>query len=434
MSALKIGNAQAFWGDSPDAARLLLEQMPDLDFLTLDYLAELSLSIMAIQMERSPDLGYAHDFLQVLKDLLPLINGGMKTKIVTNAGGLNPAGLAHSALELLKNELKRPLKIGIVGGDSVLDEFKQVDLVTANAYLGAAEIADLLNQGADIVITGRVTDPSLTLGCALHRFGWELNDYDKLAQATLAGHIIECGRQVTGGIATDWLELSDKVNIPFPIVEIAEDASFVVTKPPKTGGGVTRRTVTEQILYEIGDPKRYLSPDVTCDFSSVHLEEEGKNRIAVMGAKGSPPPNQLKVSATYRDGYRAEGALVVYGVHAAAKAAAAGEALLKRLHALGCTYDKTRIERLGMGDSVPHEAEEECDGIECVLRVAVKSSDRISVERFCKEIASLVTSGPQGICGYTSGRPKVRPVFGFRPLEIEREKVHVTAEMLEIQP
>lgn len=369
---LRIGNAQGFWGDSASAPARLIQQQPDLDYLTLDYLAELSLSIMAIQREKKPTAGYASDFLDVVRSLIPIWQQGSSLKIVTNAGGLNPIGCAQACQEILK-QCTRPMRIGVVTGDDVFSIFKAEPenvlfrnletqtpladvvnaLVTANAYLGAKPMAEALLAGADIVITGRVADPSLTVApCAAH-FGWSWDEYDKLAGATVAGHLIECGTQVTGGISTNWLNITDPAHIGFPVVEMHADGSCIVTKPKGTGGRVNFETVKEQLLYEIGDPGRYLSPDATISFLSLRLEQDGIDRISITGAKGTAPPPTYKVSATYRDGFKAEGMIVIFGPDAGKKARLCGEIILERVRNAGYKIPNAHIECIGEGDVVP---------------------------------------------------------------------------------
>lgn len=420
---LKVGNAQGFWGDSPGAAAALLKQQPDLDYLTLDYLAEVSMSIMAIQREKDPHLGYAKDFVEVIRSLAPFWQKGSQVKVVSNAGGLNPEECAKACAEVLKN-CGLSLTIGMVSGDNVLDILKEGQnletgeplshirerLVTANAYLGAHPIAKALNQGADIVITGRVADPSLTVGPCMAHFKWVPDAYDKIAGATVAGHLIECGTQVTGGMSTKWLDIDDPAHLGFPVVEIAEDGSCIVTKPDGTSGCVDEQTVKEQLLYEIGDPERYLSPDATVSFLTLKLRQEAPQRVHISGATGSAPPITYKVSATYRDGFKAEGMIAIFGREASKKAHRCGEIVIQRVKDAGYALRQSLIECIGGGEG-------------CLLRISVADERKEAVECFTKEIAPLVTSGPQGISGYTSGRPKVRPVFGYWPCLIAVDKV-----------
>lgn len=452
---VRIGNAQGFWGDRPAAAVHLLQQQPDLDYLTLDYLAEVSLSIMAIQREKDSNAGYAKDFIETLKMLVPFWQSGSKVKIVTNAGGLNPLACAKACRQILEAEGCSTMKIGVVDGDDVLEILKNNEsnpllknldsgesletvkerLVTANAYLGAAPLVALLKNGADIVITGRVADPSLTVAPCIAHHGWTLSDYNPIAQATVAGHLIECGTQVTGGICTHWLEIfssiEDAANCAYPFVEVAADGSFIVTKPTSGSGRVDMQTVKEQLLYEIGDPGAYLSPDATVSFLGLQLREDGVNRIHVSGAQGKAPPTTYKVSATYSDGYRTEAMLTIFGRDAAKKARRCGEIILSRVKTAGYVLERSLIECLGAGDVVggvvPCSSEEM---LECVLRIAVADSRREALECFAKEVAPLVTSGPQGIAGYTSGRPRIRPIYSFWPCLLESSQVQPRIQMV----
>ncbi len=440
---LKIANASGFWGDQPGAAARLVTQQPDLDFLTLDYLAEVSLSIMAITRAKDPTTGYARDFVEVVQSLVKFWQGGGRTRIVTNAGGLDPEACAAAVqAELVRAGLTN-LKVAVVAGDDVLvavrDGGRQFDnletgaeltavverLVTANAYLGAEGITAALKAGAHIVITGRVADPSLTVGPCCAHFGWAVTDYDRLAGATVAGHLIECGTQACGGFSTDWLELPGMHAIGFPIAEIAADGSCVLTKPAGTGGAVTVPTVKEQLLYEIGDPGNYLSPDVTVSFLTLCMEQIGADRVRISGATGRPPSPTYKVSATYRHGYKAHGMLTIFGEQAVIKARCAGEGMLQRLQEAGCVYRETLIECLGTGASAGGIGRRvsEAELNETVLRVSVAADTQEPVRRFTREIAPLVTCGPQGVTGYASGRPKVLPVFGYWPCLIPRVAV-----------
>jgi len=446
-----IGNASAFWGDSPDAPARLLQQRADLDFLTLDYLAEVSLSIMAIQKEKNAQAGFAADFVQVIESLVPLWLAGCKTKVVTNAGGLNPLGCATACREVIRAAGLR-VRIGVLTGDDVLDQvkansdpevFRNLDsgeplaqirdrLVTANAYLGARKAAEALRQGADLVICGRLADPSLTVAAAMAQFDWGESDWDRLATATIAGHLIECGTQVTGGISTDWMQLTGQEDIGFPLVELSEDGRFVVTKPESTGGRVSEETVKEQLMYELGDPGCYLSPDVTVSVLDLKIRGVGQDRVEVLGARGSPPPPTYKVSATYRDGYRAEGMLTIVGPDAARRARRCGQVVIERMRAAGHAPQRWQVEALGSGDAVPGVLPARDDLFECVLRVAVADQRRDCVEYFTRQIAPLVTSGPAGVTGYASGRPPVRPVFGYWPCLIPVSRVKPVFQILEV--
>lgn len=455
-SIVRIGNSQAFWGDRISASASLLKQQPNLDYLTLDYLSEVSLSIMAIQQLRNPAEGYAKDFIETIRSLLPFWQNGSKVKIVTNAGGLNPLACAQALRELLNEKGCKFLKIGVVDGDDILtllkkdkhnmlfknlDSAESLDLVidrlmTANAYLGAAPLVELLKAGkADIVITGRVADPSLTVAPCVAHHGWSLNDYNRIAQATVAGHLIECGTQVTGGVTTDWLEhfstIQEAANLAFPFVEMACDGTFVITKPESGAGRVDERTVKEQLLYEIGDPALYLSPDATVSFLGLQMEAVGKDRVRIYGAEGKAPPPNYKVSATYSDGYKTEAMLAIFGVDAALKARLCGEIILQRVAEAGFHLEKSHIECLGGGDIIggilPNLGK---DSLECVLRIAVADSRREALECFAREVAPLITSGPQGVTGYTSGRPHIRQVFGYWPCLIERVNVSPRIQMV----
>jgi len=430
---IKIGNAQAFWGDNCFGPATLLQQQPDLDYLTLDYLSEVSLSIMAAQRAKDPSLGYARDFIDIIKSLIPFWKNGNVVKLIANAGGLEPkrcalacADALHSAgiskkiaivcgddvLSLIKNDPANPLFNNLETKEPVSRIFDRMQ--TANAYLGGWPIADALIRGADIVITGRVADPSLTVGPCIAHFGWSREDYDLLAQATVAGHLIECGTQVTGGISTDWLEISDPANIGFPFVEMNVDGSFVITKPRASSGIVSLATVKEQLLYEIGDPNNYLSPDVTVSFLSLVLGNDGKNRISVKGAKGSAPPPTYKVSATYTNGYKVEGTLAIYGQDARQKAVRCGEVILERVKQAGFSLNDSIIECIGTGDVVSLNHKDNQVN-ECMMRVCAVDNNMAALKCLAKQIAPMVTCGPPGTTGYTGGRPPVRPVFGYWP-------------------
>ncbi|MBU6237464.1 MAG: acyclic terpene utilization AtuA family protein [Planctomycetes bacterium] len=453
MRSIRVGNAQAFWGDRPSAARELLTQEPELDFLTMDYLAEVSMSILAKQRQRDSERGYPRDFVDVVRDLASYWAAGGRCRLIANAGGLNPRSCATMCQRALEEAGCRALKIAIVYGDNVLElltvndgtsgPFSNLDdgrplsdvqdrLVTANAYMGCEGIVKALEAGADIVITGRVADPSMVVGACAHAFGWKLDDWYALAGATVAGHLLECGTHVTGGIATDWLMFPNHQHIGFPIAEISQDGSCVVTKGRGSGGAVNEQTVKEQLVYEIGDPARYISPDVCVSFLGLKLETVGKDRVRVFGAIGSPCPSTLKVSATYRDGYRAAGMLTVFGLDAAAKARKGGQVVLGRLAEMGWHYRDAIVEVLGHGDSVPRaDATSSLPIIEAVLRIAVESESSEPIEAFTREMIPLVTAGAQGTTGYADGRPSVQEIFRYWPCLIETRAIEQQVEIWE---
>jgi hypothetical protein len=456
---LKIANAQAFWGDDPAAPLRTVQQQPDLDVLTLDYLAEVSMSILAKQREKDPNLGYAQDFLNVLRDLAPIWRGGHRLQLVTNAGGLNPIGCAKAAVELLREAGVTYIKIAAVTGDDVLPQIRAAvqrgtagfenletgqpiseiaaNLVSANAYLGAAPIVDALKGGGQIIITGRVADPSLTVAPAISHFGWSADNWAALANATVAGHLIECGTQVTGGIATDWLDIvkNDDRPIGLPVVEIDQTGSCVVTKPQNTAGRVNLRTVKEQLLYELGDPAKYLSPDVTVNFLTIDLKQIAPDRVLVTNATSGAPPDKYKVSATYRAGYRCSATLMLGGGETQAKAHRAAERLLASLKDDGFAPQRSNIEIIpdtAFSFSPATAGKGRGGGLQSTLRVSVADSRREVVEAFSRRVMSLITAGPQGITAYADGRPPVREVVAYWPTLIPRSVVHPTFEILEV--
>lgn len=443
---IRVGNGCGFWGDNLDAP-ILLAESGRLDYLTLEYLAELTMSILALQKQRDPQAGYAGDFLDVLERLTPQLHRQLGLKIITNAGGMNPAACAQKARAILGKHGLSARRIGIVSGDDLTPRLHELlagqyalnhldtgaplssirdRVVSANAYLGSAAIVEALRLGADIVITGRVADASLTVAPAAHAFGWNWNDWDRLAGATVAGHLIECGAQVTGGLWCNWQEAPELSNVGYPIAEISPDGACRITKPEGSGGAVNLETVSEQLLYEVGDPSAYLTPDVVADFASVALKADGKDSVRITGARGKPATSFYKVSIAYRDGYASSGTLVVAGPGATVKARRCGEIMLERLQRIGMRPEQALIECLGSGDSAPG-AIARTDPPEVVLRVTVRDTNRAIVERFTKEFAPLVTSGPPGVTGYTTGRPAVREVFAYWPSLID--KAAVTAQV-----
>jgi hypothetical protein len=455
--SIRIGNGAGFWGDNLDAPRRLVEQADNLDYLTLEYLAELTMSILARSREKDPEAGYATDFIDVLSSLRPALRARPKPRIVTNAGGMNPMACARAAAKVLLDAppgeaaLDNTL-IGVVTGDDLLPRLDELrgagwrfphfdtgqpldeltePVVSANAYLGAAGIVRALDDGARIVITGRVADASLTVGPAVHEFEWGWEHSDRLAGASVAGHLIECGAQVTGGYYRHADEL-DLANVGYPIAELSSDGGCIVTKAPGTGGIVDRHTVAAQLVYEIGDPAHYLTPDVDVDFTTVEIERVAADRVAVRGATGGPPPETLKVSLAYRAGYMASGQLLVYGAGCVAKAQRCAQMIIERLRQAGITLARTHVECLGAGDGVPglpRSPEAAADPREVVLRMTASDPRREAVERFTREFAPLATSGPAGLAGYTAARGQVRPVFAYWPTTVPRELVQSRVEV-----
>lgn len=448
MNPVRIGNGAGFLGDNLDAPRRLVESAA-LDYLTLEYLAELTLSILARLREKNPQAGYAEDFLTVLRSLLPALAGQPGLKIVTNGGGMNPLACAREAARLLAAAGLGQVPIGVVTGDDLLTRLPELqadgcelahldtnrplsslaaEMVSANAYLGARPIADALSDGARLVITGRVADASLTVGPAMREFGWSWDDWNRLAGASVAGHLIECGSQVTGGFYAHWNEI-DLTLAAYPIAELADDGSCVITKPAGSSGRVSRETVAEQLVYEIGDPAHYLTPDVDVDFTTVEMEERAPDRVAVWGASGRPAPESYKVSLAYRAGYFASGQMLCYGPDAIEKARTCARIVLERVRAAGFELDETNVECLGAGDALPG-LRPTPDGVrEVMLRLSARDARREAVERFTREFAPLATSGPAGLAGYAAGRPQVRPVFAYWPSLIPRALVPARHEV-----
>jgi hypothetical protein len=443
VDSVRIGNGCGFWGDNVDAPVFLAER-GQLDYLTLEYLAELTMSILAVQQQRDASAGFATDFLDVLQRLAPVLKTQPSLKIVTNAGGMNPTGCASRARAILDQAGLSDRIVAAVSGDDLFPRLDQLlaggqsltnldsgeplasvrpRVVSANAYLGAGPIVAALGLAASVVITGRVADASLTVAPVVHEFGWSWDDWDRLAAATVAGHLIECGAQATGGLWCNWQEAPDLANVGYPIAEVERQGTVRITKPPGTGGRVNTETVAEQLLYEVGDPAAYLTPDVTADFTSVTLADAGSDRVAIQGSRGRPATPTYKVSVAYRDGFMASGTLTIFGSDAPAKARQCGEMILRRLERIGVRPEHHHIECLGVGDCVPGVSARRLDPPEVMLRVSVRDPRRPVVERFTKEFAPLVTSGPPGVTGYTTGRPPVREVFAYWPALVDKSAV-----------
>lgn len=446
---VRIGNGCGFWGDNVDAP-VILAETGQLDYLTLEYLAELTMSILARQKLRDSSTGYANDFLDVLTRLIPQLTRQPGLKIITNAGGMNPTTCAARARELLDQAGLSQRKIGIVTGDDLLFRLDELiakghalnhldtgqpletvldQVVSANAYLGSLPIVEALNQGADVVLTGRVADAALTVAPAMYEHRWSADDWDRLASAVVAGHLIECGAQVTGGLWCNWQE-TELAEVGYPFVEVFEDGSLRISKPTGSGGAVNLETVSEQLLYEVGDPAAYLTPDVVADFTSVRLTQAEPDVVAISPARGQPAPGQLKVSIAYRDGWTAAGTLVLAGPDAVNKARQAGAMVAARLARAGAKPEHWLCECLGAGDSLPGVLPPTASPPEVVLRLAVRDSRKAVVERFSRELAPLVTSGPPGVTGYTTGRPQVREVLAYWPALLDRSVITPTVQVI----
>jgi Acyclic terpene utilisation family protein AtuA len=443
---IRIANGQGFWGDWLEAPVRLVEQGP-IDYLTLDYLAEVTMSILQKQKQADSNLGYARDFPPLVARIASRIRE-RDVKVIANAGGVNPVACAREVSRLAPG-----LKIAVVLGDDVLPrigEFlakgyalRDMDtgeplwtirdrILSANAYIGAFPLAEALATGADVVIAGRAADSALTLAAMIHRFGWKEDEYHKLAAGTVAGHIIECGAQATGGnCQVDWESIPDMADIGYPIVEVEPDGTFHVTKHEAAGGRVNLDTVKEQLLYEVGDPENYMTPDCAADFTSIHLEEAGPNRVRVTGIRGSPRPDMLKLSIAYSNGWKAIGTLVYCWPHALEKARAANRIVRERLHQLGLRFDEIHTEYFGVNACHGPAAPPNPDPPEVQLRVGARGQDRSAVDRFTRELIPLVLSGPPGATGYGEGRPPVREVVAFWPALVPREEIHTRVEVME---
>ncbi len=450
--AVRIGNGAGFWGDELAAPRRLVERA-ELDYLTLEYLAELSMSILARQRAKQPHLGYAGDFLEVLASLVPQLQRRPSLKLITNAGGMNPRGCVAAAARTLCDAGLGACAIAAVDGDDLLDrlpelqhegvEFRHLDTgepladrlaatpaakaVAANAYLGARPIVEALASGARIVVTGRVADASLTVAPAVHEYGWEWDDWRRLAGASVAGHVIECGAQATGGYYSGWRDV-DFRDLGFPIAEIAENGGCVITKAPG-GGVVNRRTVVSQLVYEIGDPRHYLTPDVDVDFTTLEVAEVGADRVQLSGGTGQAPPDSYKVSLAYHAGYATSGQLLVYGEDCRGKARVCAEMIFQRLRDAGAEPEQQLVELLGTGDGVPGTDENVSSPRELLLRVSVRDPRRDVAERFTRQFAPLITGGPPGLAGYATARGDVRPVYAYWPTLIPKAFVSANVEV-----
>ncbi len=451
---VRIASGQGFWGDDLEAPVRQVEG-GDIDYLVLDYLAEVTMSIMRKQRSRDPRAGYARDFVALMERILPAcVRRGIT--VVTNAGGVNPAECARAVAEAGRRAgAGGRARIGVVTGDDLMDRLDALlaaghalanmetgepletirDRVrSANAYLGARPIVTALEGGATVVVTGRSTDTALTYAPMAKEFGWRWDAWDLLAGGVVAGHINECGAQASGGnCLADWWTIPRLAEVGFPIVEAAPDGTFAVTKHSGSGGVVNLRTVKEQILYEMGDPASYVTPDVTADFTTIRLEEDGADRVRVRGIRGRPATPFLKVSVAHAAGYKAVGTLVYAWPDAAAKARAAAAILRERLDRLGLAFERVLVELVGWDAAHGHLAGDPPPDLpEVQLRVGVRGEDRRAVERFTREIAPLVLTGPPSVTGFAGGRPKVREIVAYWPALIDRVAVepHIRVDLV----
>ena len=448
---VRVASGQGFWGDWLDAPRRQVEGGP-IDYLMLDYLAEVTMSILQKQKERDPAMGYARDFIGAMESVLPaVVERGVR--VVANAGGVNPVACAHAVLDVARRHgATGRLTVGVVTGDDLLPRLDELiagghplanmetgesldtvrdRVLSANAYIGSTPIVEALARGANVVVTGRSTDTALTMAPLRHEFGWAADDWDRLAAGIIAGHIIECGAQCSGGNCLyDWRNVPDLANVGYPIVEARADGTFVVTKHPGTGGWINVPSVTEQLVYEMGDPHSYITPDVVADFASIRLASDGEDRVRVFGIVGRPATDKLKVSIAYRAGYKAVGSLVYVWPDALEKAQLADRVLRERLDAMGLRFDQLLTEFVGVSATHGPLAAASGEAPEVQLRVGVRSSDRTAVERFTREIAPLVLNGPPSVTGFAGGRPKVEEIVAYWPALVDKSVVRTQVEIL----
>lgn len=452
---IRIASGQGFWGDLIEAPYWQVTRGP-IDYLVMDYLAEVTMSILQKQKNKNPKFGYARDIPELMKKILPACKKD-NIKIITNGGGVNPIACAEEIIAIAKEIGIKGLKVGVVLGDNINDRIDDIisqgcelnnmetgesivpvkdNLLSANVYFGALPIVDALKKGADIVITGRTTDTGLTLAPMIYEFGWDPKNYDLMAAGTVAGHILECGAQSTGGnFLGDWESIENFAEIGFPIAEAYPSGEVIITKHENTGGRVSFDTVAEQLVYEIGDPKSYITPDCVADFSSIKLEDLGNNRVKVYDVKGQKETDSYKVSCSYSSGYSAIGSLTYSWPKALTKAKRADEILRKRLENLGLQFEEIKTEFIGYNATQgPLSKDLDEDLInEVMLRFAVRSKDKYSVERFGKEIAPLILTGPPSVTGFAGGRPKPSEVVAYWPALIPKKLVEPHVKILELK-
>lgn len=449
-----IASGQGFWGDLPDAPYHQVTR-GDIDYLVMDYLAEVTMSILQKQKNKNPALGYAKDLPDLMERILPhCINKNIK--VITNGGGVNPVSCAEEILKRAEKIEIPQLKIAVVTGDDILPGIDEIinsgctldnmetgesvvsvkgKLLSANVYFGAFPIVEALEQNADIVITGRTTDTGLTLAPMIHEFQWDRDDYDLLSAGTIAGHILECGAQSTGGnFLGDWQSIQNFAEIGFPIAEAYPNGEFIVTKHKNSGGRVSFETVAEQLVYEIGDPEDYITPDCVADFTSIRLEDLGNDRVRVFNAKGKKETEFYKVSCSYNAGYSAFGSLTYSWPDALTKAREADKILRERLANLGLQFDEILSEFVGYNSThgpLSKKIDEESIN-EIMLRIGVRSGNREAVDRFGREIAPLILTGPPSVTGFAGGRPRPSEVISYWPALIPKNLVKHELKFLEL--
>ncbi|WID96242.1 DUF1446 domain-containing protein [Bosea vestrisii] len=446
--SIRIGCGAGFWGDSPEGPRQLVRQ-GGIDYLVLDYLAEITMSILARMKAKNPALGYATDFVSLVMKPLAREIAEKRIRVVTNAGGVNPEACREALLAAFK-EVGVDLKVAIVTGDDLSGEAERLRtagvtemfsgvpfpdrIASINAYLGAFPIAAALAAGADVVVTGRCVDSAVVLGPLIHEFGWAAEDYDRLSAGSLAGHILECGAQATGGIVTDWREVAgDWADMGFPFADCRADGSFEIGKPEGTGGRISPATIAEQVVYEVGDPAAYMLPDVTCDWSQVRLDASGPDRVRVSGARGRAPSASYKVSATYADGYRCAATMMIVGDDAAERAEAVAKAILARCGRLireagFPDFAETSVETLGAEASYGARSRARATR-EVVLKIGVRHPSKEALQIFAREIYPAATAMAQSLTGFAGGRPEPQPVIRLFSFLIDKAELHPTVSL-----
>lgn len=453
---VRVAGGQGFWGDWLEAPYRQVTGGP-VDYLMMDYLAEVTMSILQKRKSRDPARGYATDFVTQMERILPTIVG-RGIKVTANAGGVNPRACAQAVAEVARKlGLGGKLKIGVVTGDDLLGRLdgliarghslNNLDtgrplhdvrdrVLAANAYLGAAPVVDALQRGAHVVITGRVTDTGLTLGPLMHAFGWAADAWDRIAAGTVAGHIIECGAQASGGnCLSDWKTIPHLADVGYPIVEAQADGTFDLVKHPGTGGRIDVAGVTEQLVYEMGDPRQYITPDGVADFTTIQLTQVGKDTVRVSGVRGKPATDSLKVSIAYFYGYKAVGTLVYAWPDALEKATAADRILRERLQRLGLEFEAIHTEFVGANATHGPLALKDVDTAsipEVQLRIGVRSPDKARVDRFTREIAPLILNGPPSVTGFAGGRPKPEEIVAYWPALIDKGMVKPAVEVIDV--